>query len=56
MNANQAQPIEDHRESHLSRLLDTLPFMFAAVAIVIVILAVMSPAIGNVYSNIILSL
>lgn len=53
MEANQAQPTDDQQQSRLSHILDALPFMFAAIVVVFVLLAVMSPAIGNIYSNIV---
>jgi hypothetical protein len=44
------------RTTWLGLVFDALPFMFAACVIVVVILALLGPSFGSVYSNILVNL
>lgn len=55
-NPQPKQPVpapDDRHESLLSQILDALPFVVAAIVVIIIVLALMGPAVGVTYSNII---
>ena len=56
METKQVEQSIDQRDAWSEHVFDALPFMFAAFVVVIVLLSMMSPSIGNIYSNIVTGL